>query len=98
MPDFLGGIRDVTVHHRPKKLNHHLYNFRKFLRHMILAKAFTESLPLWLLAVHKSVRKRIGFRDFGPDRKSTRLNSSHVRISYAVFCLKKKKNIKKNKT
>src|SRR5690554_6959460 len=27
------------------------------------------------------------------DRKSTRLNSSHVRISYAVFCLKKKKYI-----
>src|SRR5207253_8574363 len=31
----------------------------------------------------------------GRDRKSTRLNSSHVAISYAVFCLKKKK---KNKT
>src|SRR5690554_7159053 len=31
---------------------------------------------------------------FPEDRKSTRLNSSHVRISYAVFCLKKKK--KKN--
>src|SRR6266496_4961030 len=30
------------------------------------------------------------------DRKSTRLNSSHVEISYAVFCLKKKKN-KKNR-
>src|SRR3989442_8699528 len=28
------------------------------------------------------------------DRKSTRLNSSHVRISYAVFCLKKKKSDK----
>src|SRR3989442_6952695 len=28
----------------------------------------------------------------GGDRKSTRLNSSHVRISYAVFCLQKKKN------
>src|SRR5690554_8235449 len=27
------------------------------------------------------------------DRKSTRLNSSHVRISYAVFCLKKKKKL-----
>src|SRR5699024_11403967 len=27
---------------------------------------------------------------FQPDRKSTRLNSSHVSISYAVFCLKKK--------
>src|SRR5690349_21911386 len=31
------------------------------------------------------------------DRKSTRLNSSHVEISYAVFCLKKKKK-KKTKT
>src|SRR5256885_16177023 len=29
--------------------------------------------------------------DRGPDRKSTRLNSSHLVISYAVFCLKKKK-------
>src|SRR5689334_24038895 len=29
----------------------------------------------------------------GEDRKSTRLNSSHSSISYAVFCLKKKKNI-----
>src|SRR5699024_11849750 len=29
--------------------------------------------------------------DFAGDRKSTRLNSSHVSISYAVFCLKKKK-------
>src|SRR5437660_12724330 len=28
---------------------------------------------------------------YGGDRKSTRLNSSHVAISYAVFCLKKKK-------
>src|SRR5437773_6254978 len=28
-----------------------------------------------------------------PDRKSTRLNSSHITISYAVFCLKKKKTI-----
>src|SRR5437899_6519800 len=33
------------------------------------------------------------------DRKSTRLNSSHLGISYAVFCLKKKKNKKiKNQT
>src|SRR3989442_8530058 len=31
------------------------------------------------------------------DRKSTRLNSSHVRISYAVFCLKKKKKNRKNR-
>src|SRR5690625_6954974 len=32
------------------------------------------------------------------DRKSTRLNSSHVAISYAVFCLKKKKKTCKNAT
>src|SRR2546426_8891615 len=32
------------------------------------------------------------------DRKSTRLNSSHLVISYAVFCLKKKKKYKKNNT
>src|SRR3989442_5700785 len=30
---------------------------------------------------------------YAEDRKSTRLNSSHVRISYAVFCLKKKKQM-----
>src|SRR3989442_10935569 len=38
---------------------------------------------------------RVGARETmniaSQDRKSTRLNSSHVRISYAVFCLKKKK-------
>src|SRR5690606_41819177 len=32
------------------------------------------------------------------DRKSTRLNSSHVKISYAVFCLKKKKKVVLNIT
>src|SRR5690349_23572486 len=35
------------------------------------------------------------FRSTKEDRKSTRLNSSHVEISYAVFCLKKKKKKKK---
>src|SRR2546430_8403869 len=39
------------------------------------------------------------FRNQTPlDRKSTRLNSSHSQISYAVFCLKKKKNIQKHLT
>src|SRR2546430_9770575 len=35
--------------------------------------------------------QHVGMRPAG-DRKSTRLNSSHSQISYAVFCLKKKKN------
>src|SRR3712207_9019812 len=34
-----------------------------------------------------------GLREGERDRKSTRLNSSHANISYAVFCLKKKKTI-----
>src|SRR2546422_3921400 len=37
---------------------------------------------------------RPGATPGAPDRKSTRLNSSHGYISYAVFCLKKKKNDK----
>src|SRR3712207_7619993 len=47
---------------------------------------FTDTLELDLAAVEPSLAgpKR-------PDRKSTRLNSSHANISYAVFCLKKKK-------
>src|SRR2546430_7285413 len=36
------------------------------------------------------VARRRGPMPRGPDRKSTRLNSSHSQISYAVFCLKKK--------
>src|SRR5690606_42153367 len=38
-----------------------------------------------------SFRFHLLFRFEKQDRKSTRLNSSHVKISYAVFCLKKKK-------
>src|SRR5690606_40656560 len=45
-------------------------------------RAGTTPLPLAISARPLSRR----------DRKSTRLNSSHVKISYAVFCLKKKKN------
>src|SRR5439155_3073900 len=46
-------------------------------------------------AVHRRHRVEESLDDHPPreDRKSTRLNSSHVAISYAVFCLKKKKKI-----
>src|SRR5207253_10873698 len=45
--------------------------------------------------LQREVRERDYFfiASFALDRKSTRLNSSHVAISYAVFCLKKKKAI-----
>src|SRR5438876_7469188 len=53
------------------------------------------SVPQLLLGVlvdhHVQFRGAFRFRNI--DRKSTRLNSSHPSISYAVFCLKKKKNI-----
>src|SRR5690554_7069071 len=39
-------------------------------------------------------RLRLLLVEAGRDRKSTRLNSSHVRISYAVFCLKKKSKLR----
>src|SRR3712207_8043318 len=45
----------------------------------------------------EALRQRYGtvalHRPLGLDRKSTRLNSSHANISYAVFCLKKNKNL-----
>src|SRR3989442_9769312 len=51
-----------------------------------------ESVKGWDLAQKMAAHAK----KFGAeiDRKSTRLNSSHVRISYAVFCLKKKKKKK----
>src|SRR5258707_5304264 len=55
----------------------------------------------WLYAPYNSVGPDLSLLDeklkFG-DRKSTRLNSSHANISYAVFCLKKKKNTKQQST
>src|SRR2546430_12358948 len=62
------------------------YDFYKHSDHEALAKFVTGKL----------VRQRwiVSYDNVGPirelDRKSTRLNSSHSQISYAVFCLKKK--------
>src|SRR3712207_8999438 len=45
-----------------------------------------------LIIVYYSWWVEHGLRNLSRDRKSTRLNSSHANISYAVFCLKKKRN------
>src|SRR2546430_12132415 len=51
-----------------------------------------EPLRLECSAFLQAIRTRKQPLTDGPDRKSTRLNSSHSQISYAVFCLKKKKS------
>src|SRR5438105_6704638 len=48
-------------------------------------------MPAWCSSRTSSPAWRSGPTSAPPDRKSTRLNSSHEWISYAVFCLKKKK-------
>src|SRR5438876_4404995 len=53
-------------------------------------------LERWQSTWEHRVRFNLSESGVHPDRKSTRLNSSHPSISYAVFCLKKKK--KKNNT
>src|SRR5690625_6442550 len=57
---------------------------RKRTRQSASATHHASDAPLWH-GIHPPTAARI------EDRKSTRLNSSHVAISYAVFCLKKKK-------
>src|SRR5436305_12359548 len=51
----------------------------------------TAKVELVILAQTSASLVADDYDDVVTDRKSTRLNSSHVRISYAVFCLKKKK-------
>src|SRR5690625_6044600 len=64
---------------------HWAINIRKFV-----ARAFDLS---GLVALGSLTPQAAAFLE---DRKSTRLNSSHVAISYAVFCLKKKNTRKRN--
>src|SRR2546426_3506513 len=47
------------------------------------------------LRVFRELGDRYNQAEMREDRKSTRLNSSHLVISYAVFCLKKKKNARR---
>src|SRR5258705_5867104 len=53
--------------------------------------ALEHAKPLEVIALHARDGMPISTSLIRTDRKSTRLNSSHLGISYAVFCLKKKK-------
>src|SRR5690625_4866269 len=73
----------------------HFSEMIEFLFHIIVS-IIIATILLFITHYFKWSRQQIGLRTilismFIGDRKSTRLNSSHVAISYAVFCLKKKK-------
>src|SRR5690625_5803723 len=63
----------------------------------IYSLSLHDALPIWIASLRvcaagAGVRSGSGgLAGMAGDRKSTRLNSSHVAISYAVFCLKKKR-------
>src|SRR5688572_32393150 len=86
-------------------------NFPSFMKHVKSVTRTGDKMSHWVVEgpLGKSVEwdaettrleknKRIAWnsKEGSEDRKSTRLNSSHSQISYAVFCLKKKKNKIKN--
>src|SRR5688572_32031316 len=55
-----------------------------------------DALPIytfWAFGADEDEKGYLSRYSFQEDRKSTRLNSSHSQISYAVFCLKKKKKL-----
>src|SRR5262245_64265021 len=63
-----------------------------FRKHSSLAEALLRT------SLDQVVHARLSAFSLAIDRKSTRLNSSHLGISYAVFCLKKKKTKQRNIT
>src|SRR2546430_12484707 len=67
-----------TIHSFPLALDFHLFGTGDC--QCIRLRSSFETFPQWTMA---SIE----------DRKSTRLNSSHSQISYAVFCLKKKNSV-----
>src|SRR5947208_8154316 len=90
----------------PRRENCHTLNALEMsLKDVRSAPALNERSPAPVTTTHRmasslsssaralsSSSKTCGLIVFSRDRKSTRLNSSHQIISYAVFCLKKKKN------
>src|SRR5207302_11031541 len=99
-------IHDITPHlfflMLPQPPKSTLFPYTTLFRsrsHFILSAARLSSLKSGVFATRPSspksgvegFGKNVGERHIRRDRKSTRLNSSHVKISYAVFCLKKKK-------
>src|SRR3712207_6630222 len=61
--------------------------YLEIVENVVIHAEVVAALGIVVLDIHAPVAEVVG----AEDRKSTRLNSSHANISYAVFCLKKKK-------
>src|ERR1022692_2244049 len=75
----------------------HLFFFNDTATTEIYTLSLHDALPIYAEYAHDGLGAGdragiLGILAVLPDRKSTRLNSSHLVISYAVFCLKKKRN------
>src|SRR5690625_5501107 len=65
---------------------------KRKLKALVSAKGDKAGDLVWAITKPALIYAAELLGEIAEDRKSTRLNSSHVAISYAVFCLKKKKN------
>src|SRR5690625_5681388 len=68
-----------------------VYAIRKDVTTKLLTEAVLQDPETGDIVYNLAQQDMVALRVVMRDRKSTRLNSSHVAISYAVFCLKKKK-------
>src|SRR3712207_4795235 len=84
-----GGLRYLEYYEVP--LVRESLRDREILFHIAphLVKPLGFMIPIYERAKHGPLMVRLGMLAYDVDRKSTRLNSSHANISYAVFCLKK---------
>src|SRR2546430_3697781 len=82
------------VYYVQQTIDHAGCDVRAFVVGGRVIGAIERSAPGWKTNLARGGRARARL----VDRKSTRLNSSHSQISYAVFCLKKKKKYKKRIT
>src|SRR5690606_40483783 len=92
-PDLLPVGQDLQQHQAayPGKLDDRVIQRLGLVLHRLAVDA--QAVFSVVFNLHRQVAAD-GLDEHGIDRKSTRLNSSHVKISYAVFCLKKKKRDK----
>src|SRR5690625_6529481 len=95
----------IGLYHSVRVLPHTIYNHKLLIR---LGYQSNIELDIKNIENIKAAKEQGGIGEKTPketyyamlniDRKSTRLNSSHVAISYAVFCLKKKKRQREGRT